>query len=281
MMIYKSTSFPDYVPRKDGKSCKELYPEILTERKTFIMATKTTEKTPTVDVSSMNVWAKLLAVRSEFYATGAKKSGKNLHAEFMYFELEDIVPVASELFTKYGLLMTPTFTENAAVAKIINVHEPEEVITFSIPLQFIAEPAKFRMNEVQGVGAVVTYYRRYLYMVVLDLVESDGFDGQKPVEDGGSPAPAPKTTKKPPVSAAERETIKGELTDAEGNADQLQIDALKAALKKLMELDPEQESFVQEVAIKTESFTKITKENCEALINGVKDMISAYDADGE
>ena len=27
--IYKSVSFPDYVPRKEGKSCKELYPEIL------------------------------------------------------------------------------------------------------------------------------------------------------------------------------------------------------------------------------------------------------------
>lgn len=240
------------------------------------MATKNTEKTPAVDVSGMNVWAKLLALRSEFYAMGAKKSGKNLHAEFMYFELEDIVPIASELFTKYGLLMTPTFTENAAVAKIINIHKPEEVIDFSIPLQFIAEPAKFRMNEVQGVGAAVTYYRRYLYMVVLDLVESDGLDGQKPVDDD-TPAPAPKTTKKPPVSSAERETIKEELTDAEGNADQLQIDALKAALKKLMEIDPEQESFVQEVALGTKAFTEITKANCENLINGVKEMIAAYE----
>ena len=116
-------------------------------------------------------------------------------------------------------------------------------------------------------------------MVVLDLVESDGIDNQKPKADGDAPAPAPAAPKKSgkPVTAAERETIKGELTDAEGNADELQIQALKAALKALMELDPDQENFVQEVAVKTESFTNITKANCEALINGVKEMIAAYD----
>lgn len=245
------------------------------------MATKAknTDQTPVpeMDTSEMNVWAKLLQVRSEFYTEGAKKTGKNLHAEFMYFELEDIVPVAAPLFAKYGLLLIPTFVEGNAVAEVVNIDDPHEVIRFTIPLQFIAEPAKFRMNEVQGVGAVVTYYRRYLYMVVLDLVESDGIDNQKP-KNGDAPAAsaaAPKKSK--PVSTAERETIKNELTDAEGNADELQIQALKSALKALMELDPEQENFVQEVAMKTNSFTEITKANCEALINGVKEMIAAYD----
>lgn len=241
------------------------------------MATKTTEKTAP-DTSTMNVWAKLLNVRSEFYAEGAKKTGKNLHAEFKYFELEDIVPVAAPIFAKYGLLLMPTFVDGNAVAQVINIDKPDEQINFTIPLQFIAEPAKFRMNEVQGVGAVVTYYRRYLYMVVLDLVESDGFDGQKPkpVPDDDTPTTPPAPKKSKPVTAAERETIKTELTDAEGNADELQIQALKSALKALMELDPEQESFVQEIAVKTESFTKITKANCAALIEGVKEMIAAY-----
>ena len=39
-LFYKSTSFPDFVPRKDGKTCRELYPDILNERKFFIMSTK-------------------------------------------------------------------------------------------------------------------------------------------------------------------------------------------------------------------------------------------------
>lgn len=244
------------------------------------MATKktTTEETPAVDTTGMNVWAKLLAVRSEFYATGAKKTGKNLHAEFMYFELEDIVPVAEPLFAKYGLLLVPTFNDGNATAHVVNIDKPEESIDFIIPLIFIAEPGKFRMNEVQGVGAVVTYYRRYLYMVVLDLVESDGFDsqdGRKNLPDDEE-TPAPKKSTKP-VSADERKAIKEELTSEDGAADEKEVAELKTHLKKLMECDPDQEDFVQSVALKTESFKKITKSQCAALIEGVKEMIAAYE----
>ena len=42
--------------------------------------TKKTEATG-VDYSTLNVWAKLLGVRSEFYGAGAKKTGRNIHAE--------------------------------------------------------------------------------------------------------------------------------------------------------------------------------------------------------
>lgn len=59
-----------------------------------------TKKTENPDVSTMNVYAKLLAVRSEFYENGAKKTGKNLHAEFMYFELED--PECQEVQRRLG-----------------------------------------------------------------------------------------------------------------------------------------------------------------------------------
>ena len=67
-------------------------------------------------------------------------------------------------------------------------------------------------------------------------------------------------------------------TRSDAPADELQIKALKAALKQLMELDAEQESFVQEIAVKTEGFTNITKEVCEALVNGVAEMIAGYTA---
>ena len=138
-----------------------------------------TNEQTAIDTTGMNVWSKLLAVRNEFYAAGAKKTGRNLHAEFMYFELSDIVPIAAPIFAKYNLLLMPTFENGNAEAVVINIEKPDERINFSIPLQFIAEPAKFRMNEVQGVGAAVTYYRRYLYMIVLDLVEADSFDQQR------------------------------------------------------------------------------------------------------
>lgn len=252
------------------------------------MASKKTEvvenPAPQVDYSEMNVYAKLLNVRREFMSEATKKSGVNMHAEFQYFELIDIVPRAEGLFQTYGLLLIPTFTEDKAVAEIVNADDPTESIKFSIPLKFIAEPAKFRMNEVQGVGAVVTYYRRYLYMVVLDLVESDGIDNQNPKgeDEPAKPKTGAKsgktTAKKAPPTAAERAEITTEVTDADGAADDLMVQGLKNALKTLLEKDPDQEDFVQSVAIRTEAFSKITKAQCEQLIEGVKEMIAAYDA---
>lgn len=237
-----------------------------------------TEQTA-VETSEMNVWSKLLAVRNEFYAAGAKKTGRNLHAEFMYFELSDIVPVAAPIFAKYNLLLMPTFENGNAEAVVINTEKPDERINFSIPLQFIAEPGKFRMNEVQGVGAAVTYYRRYLYMIVLDLVEADSFDSESnTTEAEDTPAPAPK---KKPATTEQRQEIKKTLTNSDGEADDLQKSALKAALKKLKEIDPSKEEFIQKIAIKTDKFTSIKKAACEQLILTVNEMIENYGIEEE
>lgn len=238
-----------------------------------------TNEQTAIDTTGMNVWSKLLAVRNEFYAAGAKKTGKNLHAEFMYFELSDIVPVAAPIFAKYNLLLMPTFENGNAEAVVINTEKPDERINFSIPLQFIAEPGKFRMNEVQGVGAAVTYYRRYLYMIVLDLVEADSFDGESNnTETDDAPAPAPK---KKPATTEQRQEIKKTLTNSDGEADDLQKSALKAALKKLKEIDPSKEEFIQKIAIKTDKFTSIKKAACEQLILTVNEMIENYGVEEE
>lgn len=234
------------------------------------MAPKKPEEPVTVDTSTMNVWAKLLAARAEFYTVGAKKTGKNLHAEFKYFELEDIVPVAEPIFKKYGLLLMTRFSQDTATGLVINTDNVEEVIIFTIPLIFISEPAKFRMNEVQGVGAAVTYYRRYLYMLILDLVESDGFDSQDGSKNLTEEAP------KKPATAEERKAAKKELTSEPKPASAAGIKELKALLKKLLACDPDQEEFVQSVAIKTDNFKKLTETKLSSLIEGVKGMISEY-----
>lgn len=236
-----------------------------------------TNEQTAIDTTGMNVWSKLLAVRNEFYAAGAKKTGRNLHAEFMYFELSDIVPIAAPIFAKYNLLLMPTFENGNAEAVVINIEKPDERINFSIPLQFIAEPAKFRMNEVQGVGAAVTYYRRYLYMIVLDLVEADSFDGESSTAEA-EVTPAPK---KKPATTEQRQEIKKTLTNSDGEADDLQKSALKAALKKLKEIDPSKEEFIQKIAIKTEKFTSIKKSACEQLILTVNEMIENYGVEKE
>lgn len=275
-LIFNSTEFADYVPRSDGKSCGELYSQILNERKYFSMATqKPATKNANVETSTLNIWQKLLLSRRDFLGLGVKKTGINLHAEFKYFELEDIVPVATEIFTKYNCVFLTTFPDGKAIGRLINLDNLSEEVVVEFTARSIAEPGKFRMNEVQGLGAELTYMRRYLYFLILDVLDPDKFDSQsgKSTEEEETETPAPK---KKPATTAERNEIKNTLTNAEGEADDLQKSALKAALKKLKEIDPSKEEFIQQIAIKTDKFTSIKKAACEKLILTVNEMIENY-----
>ena len=228
------------------------------------------------DTATMNVWQKLLASRIDFLKSGVSKSGINMHAEFKYFELEDIVPMATSIFYKYNCVFVTSFPDGKAVGKLINLDNTAEEVVVEFNARSIAEPAKFRMNEVQGLGAEITYMRRYLYFLILDVVEADAFDC-----DSGKDTPAPKIEPKKPVTTEKREEIKQELTAPEANADDLQIKALKSALKTLKEIDPAQEEFVQQIAMKTEGFTKISKTACEQLVLKIGEMVENYNVPKE
>jgi len=77
----------------------------------------------------------------------------------------------------------------------------------------------------------------------------------------------------PPASPEKREELKQELTDEEGKATKMQIKALKKSLAMLREIDPAQEKFIGEVAIRTEGFKNISKKSCETLLVKVAEMI--------
>lgn len=288
LFLNRATSFEEYVPRKDGKSCKELYPEILNKKEIFIMPTKSEKAAaPAVDYSTLNACQKLQIARLKFLKAGVKKTGKNIHLEFMYFELQDIVPSAESIFSEVGLLMVPTFGKESATAKVYNVDDREEdPIVFEAPFTQIApivsNTGKVVTNEMQALGSSITYMRRYLWQLVLDIIESDSIDntsGADDATDSPSPVPTPKPTKKPPVTQEKRQEIKTELTSPPSDsASEEQIKGLKSKLKELMEIDPEQESFVQSVAVKTEGFTKITADACAQLIAGVTEMLTAYES---
>jgi len=234
-----------------------------------------------VDFTTLNVYQKLQMARAKFLSSGVKKTGKNIHLEFTYFELVDIVPVAERIFSEVGLLGVPRFESEIAYMDIIDIDHPEQFapITFYAPFSqiepIVSNSGKEVTNKMQALGSSITYMRRYLWQLALDIIETDDID---PNIGAGSdaPAPAPKTKTTKPATPAQRNEIKKEVTSSDAPADELQIKALKAALKQLMELDAEQESFVQEIAVKTEGFTNITKEVCEALVNGVAEMIAGY-----
>ena len=231
----------------------------------------TTAKKETV---TLNVYQKLLKAREMFLQADVQKTGKNMHLSFKYFELDDIVPTATRIFSEVGLIPIVNFTSDVATMKIVNIDNPdEEYIPFVAPFNQIApiisNAGKQATNEMQALGSSITYMLRYLYMIALDICESDSIDS-----DIGKPTPAPVSAlKAPPATPEQRQEVKQELTAPQDNATPLQIKGLKAVLKKLKDADPTKEEMIAQIAVQTEGFTSISKSDCETLIQKITAML--------
>ena len=220
-----------------------------------------------------NVFQKLLEARVLFMEEDVKKSGKNMKMSYKYFELQDIVPIATPIFQKVGLLPIVSFSNEDASMTIVNVDNPADLIVFTSPMREIEPIISSKtggevVNAIQRLGSVETYQRRYLYMIALDIVESDSIE---PLT-GDNPPPAPKPTT--PATPEKRQEVTKNLTAPEGNATELQIKGLKAALTKLREADPSKEDMITQIALQTNGFSTISKSDCEELIKGVTAMLN-------
>lgn len=129
----------------------------------------------------MKVYKKLVDVRNELQTMPLSKSGHNKFAGYKYFELGDFLPAIQNLFQKHGLCDVISFDQNIAVMNIYDV-EDGSFVTFTSPMG----SAQLKgCHEVQNIGAVETYQRRYLYVTALAIVEHDALDattGSAPVE---------------------------------------------------------------------------------------------------
>ena len=242
---------------------------------------------------TMNARQKLAKARLYFLNQKVQKSGKNMHLEFKYFELEDIVPPAIRIFARVGLTASIQFTNEMAMMNVYNVDNLDEPpVTFVVPYRevkpIISNQGKEVTNPMQALGSSITYLRRYLWMAVLDITEPDDVDANLGSEDTteeanefaeevAAAAPAKKEKKKKaPATAAERKEAKEELTGADGAATEEQVAELKTLCKTLMEKDEEQEEFVQQIAMKTNGFTEITASVCVELCKNLTEVISQY-----
>ncbi len=124
--------------------------------------------------SVSNVYSKMQNIRCQLLEEPLEKSGNNKFANFKYFELSDFLPTITRLLKENGLCSCVTFTDVEAKLVIINVDKPEEKLEFTSPMS-TAAVAK-NGNEVQNLGAVQTYLRRYLYVAAFEIVENDGLD---------------------------------------------------------------------------------------------------------
>lgn len=150
----------------------------------------------------MNIFEKIQAIRVELKHKDLKMSGRNKFANYDYMELDDFCPALNELMLKYKITAIPTFTREKASLTAIDCEKPEDRYTIESP--FGTADLK-GCHEVQCIGAVETYQRRYLYQAMFDISESDGLNKSQ----GDPSKPAPKKTAEFP-SHAEDDLLPGE-----------------------------------------------------------------------
>ena len=237
---------------------------------------KEKNKMATSTTKTLNVYQKLLKARATFLGSEVTKSGKNMQLAFKYFELDDIVPIATKIFEEIGLISLVSFENEKAVMQILNTDNPEETVSFTapfVPLEpIVSNTGKKATNEMQALGSSITYMRRYLYMIALDICEPDGIEVSL---TGNTPSPAPVSSVTPvtPVTSVTPAPVEKPLTNADGNASDIQIKQLKEALKKLKDADPTKEDLIAKIAVETQGFTVISKADCEALTVKIGEML--------
>lgn len=121
----------------------------------------------------MNVYEKLNAARKEFHGLKLTKTGHNKFAGYYYFELGDFLIPALDVFAKHGLCATVSFDKDIATMVIRNVEDPNDATVIQSPM---GSAALKGCHEVQNIGAVETYQRRYLWVAALEIVEHDALD---------------------------------------------------------------------------------------------------------
>ena len=127
-----------------------------------------------------NIYSKMQKARCEFQKKPLKKSGHNKFAGYRYFELGDFLPTINSLLEKYNLCSNISFDNEMATLTIVNAENTDEKLVFTSPM---SNASLKGCHDVQNLGAVQTYLRRYLWVNAFEIVESDGLDATTGKDD--------------------------------------------------------------------------------------------------
>ena len=130
----------------------------------------------------MSVHHKLNQARTEFHGMKLKKTGFNKFAGYSYFELGDFLIPALQVFSKVGLCAVISFDKDTASMTITDLEDASSIVITS-PM---GSAALKGCHEVQNIGAVQTYQRRYLWVAALEIVEHDALDATTGASEAGA-----------------------------------------------------------------------------------------------
>lgn len=120
----------------------------------------------------MSVYKKLMQARLTLQGTKIKETGNNKFAGYFYLTLGDFLPTVQRIFSDLGLCGIVSYTADVASLSIYDIDGGDPIVITS-PM---GSAALKGCHEVQNVGAVETYQRRYLWVTAMEIVEHDALD---------------------------------------------------------------------------------------------------------
>lgn len=157
--------------------------------------------------AKLTIYDKLNDCRLAFKNANVKKSGKNTYAGYDYFELDDILNALIPILASNRATTMVNFTPEGATLSFTDC-ETKESIVFTSPMSTASLKG---CHEVQNLGAVESYIKRYLYQNAFEIAEPDSLDrtmgkgdnqnGKKPAQNQQKKAPAQAAQESPEAKA--------------------------------------------------------------------------------
>lgn len=190
------------------------------------------------EVKSLN--ESIISIRVKLQNAKLKKSGKNKFAGFDYFELADFLPKLNELMLEEKVNDRFYIKDDYAT---LELQKGEEINTYTMPFVLFETPVNVKINEktgevrevksmqdIQYLGALNTYYKRYLYLNAFGITDGEIIDSMN--NDNLEPTPK-----------EERKATEGQLAILNKLSDESKAKVLaKYNVKSLEELSLKQAS---------------------------------------
>lgn len=127
----------------------------------------------------LSLGLKKTLISQELSMLDLKASGHNTHSDYKYLELGDFMPQLLKLFAKYKVYTNFDFGNDERA--ILSLHDAEDINQKPIMTGIKIVEIKLRAcNDMQNIGGVHTYARRYLYFAMFDIVENDILNQSQP-----------------------------------------------------------------------------------------------------
>jgi hypothetical protein len=161
----------------------------------------------------MSAHEKLMQARILLQQAEMKKTGHNKFAGYYYFELGDFLPTVQKIFAELKLCGVVSYGIDLATLTITDLEDNSSIFITS-PMSTAALKG---CHEVQNLGAVQTYIRRYLWVAAMEIVEHDALDATT-----GKEEPRRDTR---PRSIQNTDAPKPQFTEAQLTAIQVAVDS--------------------------------------------------------